>query len=434
MTNKAKNSTRRLLGSFAAVAMMVGAAAAMAAEFDSGSDGSDGALDFTGVAPGTTILFDPTSFDPPLDPDGDNVYHFTTVTIPAGVTVKLRADVIDVGVAPVVWLSTGAMIVHGDIDANGEDGQSAAGASLPRPSVAGAGGYGAGIGGRVDFAAEAGSGPGGGGAGEVSGTTSRWRGGVAGHRVPGGSTHGGSAYGNDFLLPLLGGSGGGGGAYAGSTGGGGGGAGGGALLLASSVRVQIEGTVSANGGVGGDGECGGGGWGGGGSGGAIRILAPSVSGNGIVRTLGGRGGCGVNLFGSNGRVRVESFTNDFTGVIGPLVGVSSPGLVFQPASAATVRVVSIAGIDVPAQPTGSFETADVTVDDVTTADINIEANNIPLGTVVRLTLFSENGPTVNVDSTPLAGTVETSTATASASLPHGFSRFEIRADWTPVGT
>src|SRR5438270_208703 len=54
--------------------------------FSSGSTGIDGALNLT--TPGT-ILFNPKTFNPPLDQDGDNIYNFTTINIGAGVTVKL---------------------------------------------------------------------------------------------------------------------------------------------------------------------------------------------------------------------------------------------------------------------------------------------------------------------------------------------------------
>ena len=75
-----------------------------AQEFDCGSNGSDGALDFvTGSTDPVTIEFDPTSFDPPLDQDRDGVYHFTTITVPANVTVKLRAD--KVGWTPIYRLA-----------------------------------------------------------------------------------------------------------------------------------------------------------------------------------------------------------------------------------------------------------------------------------------------------------------------------------------
>lgn len=32
-------------------------------------------------------MFDPKASNPPLDPDGDGIFHFTTITIAAGVTV-----------------------------------------------------------------------------------------------------------------------------------------------------------------------------------------------------------------------------------------------------------------------------------------------------------------------------------------------------------
>jgi hypothetical protein len=61
------------------VAVLVGRSpSAQAQTFDSGSNGSDGALNLT--TPGT-VIFDPSTFAPPLDQDGDNVFHFTTITI-----------------------------------------------------------------------------------------------------------------------------------------------------------------------------------------------------------------------------------------------------------------------------------------------------------------------------------------------------------------
>ena len=50
-------------------------------------------------------FFDPASFNPPLDPDHDNVYQFTTIKIPSSLTVRLSAEIL--GVKPVVWLATG---------------------------------------------------------------------------------------------------------------------------------------------------------------------------------------------------------------------------------------------------------------------------------------------------------------------------------------
>jgi hypothetical protein len=96
-----------------------------------------------------------------------------------------------------------------------------------------------------------------------------------------------------------------------------------------------------------------------------------------------------------------------------------------------VRIVSIAGVTVPANPTASFITPDVTLDNTTTATIQLAGSKVPVGTVVHLTLTPETGAIVNVDSTPLAGTFDSSTATASVTIPHGFSRFSVQASWTP---
>lgn len=56
----------------------------------SGSTGSDGALVFPNAHPGDTIIFDLSSYTPKLDPAGDGIFNFTTITIPTGVTVQCK--------------------------------------------------------------------------------------------------------------------------------------------------------------------------------------------------------------------------------------------------------------------------------------------------------------------------------------------------------
>src|SRR5713101_355998 len=89
---------------------------AEAQSFNSGSNGSDGALNLT--TPGT-IIFDPKSFNPPLNPAGDNIFNFTTINIAAGVTVKLTSKVLT---GPIYWLATGDVTIAGTIDLSGEKG------------------------------------------------------------------------------------------------------------------------------------------------------------------------------------------------------------------------------------------------------------------------------------------------------------------------
>jgi len=235
--------------------------------FTSGSSGADGALNLT--TPGT-IIFDPRAFNPPLDLAGDNVYHFTTITIGAGVTVRLLANHLP---GPVFWFASGAVQIDGTIDLNGGDGQMSQ--DIPTsgsraPSIPGAGGYPGGVAGFGNTPPQPGAGPGGGGAGVAGCNITSGAG--AGHAIAGTgsfcSISPGQAYGNDFLVPLLGGSGGGGsrGRVTGTgaaVAGDGGGAGEGAFVIASSASMTVNGVITANGGFGRDG--------GGGSGGAIHL-------------------------------------------------------------------------------------------------------------------------------------------------------------------
>jgi hypothetical protein len=111
--------------------------------------------------------------------------------------------------------------------------------------------------------------------------------------------------------------------------------------------------------------------------------------------------------------------------------IATPSPVFPPASAPAVRIVSIGGVAVPASPTASFIAPDVTLDNAATVTIQLAGSKVPVGTIVHLTLTPETGAIVTVDSTPLAGTFDSSTATASVTIPHGFSRFSVQASWTP---
>ena len=102
--------------------------------FDSGSDGSDGSLDLTGQ--NGVVIFDPVASG--LDLDGDNVFHFTTITIPAGVTLRMRG--LELQFAAVYWLAQGAVQVDGTIDLSGEDSHDVQMGNR-RPSMPGPGGF-----------------------------------------------------------------------------------------------------------------------------------------------------------------------------------------------------------------------------------------------------------------------------------------------------
>jgi len=410
-------SSQRLRPQFAALAFVLLASPALGQSFTSGSDGSDGALTFAEDA--GVIEFDPATFDPPLDPDGDNVYHFTTITIPSGTRVRLAAPNLGGEGKPVVWLASGDVVIEGAVDLDGEPGHGSSGPALP--STPGAGGYGGGRGSRPALPARSGNGPGGGiaAAADVDDDGSS-----AGHATASDSI----AYGNEFVRPLLGGSGGAGEnsfVNGGLVDGCGGGAGGGALLLASSTRIRVDGLVTASGGTGGPN---GSQQGGAGSGGALRLVAPDLEGSGRLRALGAGGDTQPS---SDGRIRLEALRYSGPLDVEPSPSVSSPAAVLPSPTAPLIRVTTVDGVTVASDPTGSFAQADVTINATGDVTIELEAENVPPGTVLELTLRPETGSVVTTTSTALQGTLASSTATATASFASGFTRLFVQATWTP---
>lgn len=410
--------------------------------FTSGSTGADGALDFSGLPSGSVVLFDPKKFNPPLDPAGDNIFNFTTINIPAGVTVGLSGRILK---GPVYWLASGDVAINGVISLNGESG------ALPTPvldgrtrAMPGPGGFAGGVGGKQDPSspstlaaspvAQPGDGPGGGLAAAVTAIDC------------GSSPHsGGNATftGNQFLVPLVGGSGGGGGNVVSSPlsempYGAGGGAGGGAILIASSTSISVNGTISADGGSGGVIHCNGGGSGGQGSGGGIRLVAPSLSlgNNNALHALGAFSG---NLgSGNNGAIRLEAFTFNTPGFslnsnsfLGTPFTLGNPFSTFVPATGPpSIAIASINGVNVSQSPTGVLATPDVSIDSASPVQVTLQAQFIPPGTVITLHVFSDNNTDQTVQTTPLQGTLQSSTATATVTFPSGFSLNFVKATWS----
>src|SRR5436309_3093051 len=74
--------------------------------FSSGSTGSDGPY-----SPTQSGIFDPVALG--VNPAGDNVFNFTTINIPAGVSITMRAD--KLRNASVVWLASGNVTIAGSL-------------------------------------------------------------------------------------------------------------------------------------------------------------------------------------------------------------------------------------------------------------------------------------------------------------------------------
>jgi hypothetical protein len=141
------------------------------------------------------------------------------------------------------------------------------------------------------------------------------------------------------------------------------------------------------------------------------------------------GGFGGSFGGSGGAgyIRIEAFDLSSLSLIllstSPRVTMATPGVVI-PANAPSIRIVSVAGIAPPNQPNGSLQGGPdiiLPANQSNPVSVSLAASNIPLGSTLQVTLTPESGERTNTQSTALTGTLASSTATASVSLPDGIS-------------
>jgi hypothetical protein len=400
--------------------------------FDSGSSGADGVLN--------------PSVDTEIQLPDDGILEYTSIDIPAGISVTFSKNALN---TPVTLLVSGDAVINGTIDVSGSDAPPSAGAGDGNlgddglPGEGGPGGFDGGRGGVADDSTNAGSpriaqagiGPGGGrptisdlwryschGSGGAFGT----QGDTSWNRCDGES---GPIYGNDDLLPLIGGSGGSGGGGRQSTDGSGGGGGGGAILIAVSGTLTVAdgAEILADGGRGGDvghddGLDAGGRVGGGGSGGGIRLIATNLDGTGALSARGGRLGRynGQNYgdnYGGKGRIRLEADNFTFNGSSNPAYSLAEPGqLVIS--GVPTIRIATVDGTAAPAEPSGYGDIV-LPSDAPNPVDVGLETSNVPVGNTVSVTVTPPNGHPYSVTSTALQGTEDDAAATASVDIPDG---------------
>jgi hypothetical protein len=62
--------------------------------------------------------------------------------------------------------------------------------------------------------------------------------------------------------------------------------------------------------------------------------------------------------------------------------------------------------------------------------IVIQTTGIPAGTVLSLNVYSEDGTTQTVQTTPLQGSLQSATASASVTFPPDLSLGNVKAVWT----
>ena len=415
------------------------------AQFDSGSTGELNAL-----AP-----FVDTTIQLPED----GILNYTTVTIPADVTVRFERNAAN---TPVVILASGDVTIDGEIDISGGNatdvGPSGDGnlGDDGVPGRGGPGGFDGGAGGTVaNPTGGYGLGPGGGRSGIITATVNEptsqvgcdgagasfvtnGSGGRCGNRAEVSQTPTGQAYGDPTLQPLIGGSGGGGGAVGGTFGGSGGGGGGGAILIASSGTLTVNGAIRANGGLAGDSDgFGAGGIGGEGSGGAIRLVASILSGEGTIEALDSNVQVSTSVArfvsvtssqASDGRIRLEAENIERISGTTPTFTFSGPNPTFL-ANIPGVRISSVAGIATPASPTG---VGDVIIPETMPNPVTIEfaTTNVPVGNTIEFTLTPQSGLETTLVSGAITGTDLDGTASVSVDIPDGPSTLSASVTFT----
>jgi len=341
-----------------------------------GADGSDGALQITmttevDLSEAVTGNWDDNNsansgkgiYDPQK---WAVVFKYDSVYIDAGSILSFKNHP---SRAPVVWLVNGDVTINGTLSLNGEGYQ-----NPPKNAEPGPGGFRGGIGRYKTIINGAGFGPGGG-----NPTGDFGYGGSYGTQAVGSNLK----YGNQSLIPLIGGSGGGTDSECSKSGG----AGGGAILIACQNTLIVNGIIQTNGGSPGDvGDC----EPAGGSGGGVRLVAEILSGSGSINAIGGIGYKNAGM----GLIRIERVVNDnnLEVVPGPSVinlSSDSTAIIWPPDNAPKVKIISIGDKNAPEDPRSSFGTygADVALPEVSSTQIVVETTNVEEASqvVVRVT-------------------------------------------------
>lgn len=346
------------------------------------------------------------------------VFRYASVNIPSNVTVTFTNHP---SRAPVVWLVSESATIAGSVRLNGAQRAALGPWPLLEPGPGGFRGGAPHLGGLNR--GSAGFGPG----GNNLTFLNTYAG--AGHSEPGGGNAAirGGAYGNAQLLPLIGGSGVNDYSYPSGSGSVGrpGASGGGAILVAASGAITLTGSIQANGA--GDGGAAAS------SGGAIRLVADSLQGAGSLQANGGLG-AGASGNGSPGRIRIEANGGNFTGSTSPAASPALAGplaVVWPPASAPRLRILSVGGVAAPADPRASFA---FPLPDITTTElaplIVLEGENVPLDwqVTVRIIPLSGNNITLTITAPDPGSTPALSTWSVVAPLlPNGVSAIQARA-------
>jgi len=157
---------------------------------------------------------------------------------------------------------------------------------------------------------------------------------------------------------------------------------------------------------------------GGGSGGGIRLIAGNVAGSGVINAASDGG----SPYGGNGWVRIDAFQNTFGGQIsGDFTQGFQPIIIPVAGQGVQLSITSVAGASVSATPNGQLVSPDVIVSGQQANPISVVVNcaNLPLNTLITVTVKSASGSSVSATGYNTTGTQTSSTATISINMPRG---------------
>lgn len=374
------------------------------------------------------------------------VFRYSSVNIPANVQVFFKNHSPN---APVVWLVRDSVVINGSIDLRGSF-QTGSALALSKP---GPGGFPGGRGYHsTNHDGSSGFGPGGG-----RSYYADWYGHSAGYKgdAPWAgalAAYNGKGYGNDAIIPLIGGSGGAANAFHLDEGGG---SGAGAILIACQNTISFGGfppaNISATMGQGVSTGPSSNWWSGNGSGGAIRLVANRTEGTARVNAIGYMDTAGAypGVSSANGRVRVEAFDDvahllsDLpTGGMGNTPDTeashavpSNPAQIWPANDAPVVQITKVNGVSVSTTPIGDIlnNRSDLSIAQSAPIPIEITTYNVPLTWHVRLHVTSKSGGDLvdpnKPEATPPASCPQAGPCvwTVTTTIPPGFVSLLARA-------
>ncbi|SRR6266581_889332 len=297
------------------------------------------------------------------------VFKYSSVVISNGATLSFSNHPTH---APVVWLVSNNVAINGTLNLDGKAGTSSQ-VLLAEP---GPGGFRGGGAPTALYGPGPGFGPGG--------------------ANPTSQGHYSGVYGNQQLIPLIGGSGGSGLANTGLGGSGGGGA----ILIATMGAITNNGYIHANGGA----DPGHSPYG---SGGGIRLVASQIAGSGTIEAI------SVYDASAIGIIRLEATNVSPNLTISPYIqGVApSNAPTIFPTAPASVTISSISNqtvnVSAPADPKAVMS-ADAGADDFTlvttnTVTIRLRTQNFPTNGTVTVFIRPRNGPQSSPGATCIGG-------------------------------